>query len=164
VGKEREARRTVSAVGIIGGLLTISICLLAGCGVSTRDAGAAGPGAATGTPPIILTGSAAVSIVNFAFNPTTLTVSAGTTVVWTNTAPLTPHTVTSDPGAPVAFDGPVDAGSTFSFTFTVIGTYHYHCTIHPGMHGTIIITAPPTPTSTPAPATPTASPGPPPGK
>ena len=30
---------------------------------------------------------------------------------------------------------------TFSHTFTKAGTYHYICSIHPFMHGTVIVTA-----------------------
>jgi plastocyanin len=27
----------------------------------------------------------------------------------------------------------------FEYTFDTIGTFNYHCTIHPGMNGTIIV-------------------------
>jgi len=47
------------------------------------------------------------------------------------------HTVTSDNAA---WDsGNIPAGGTFKFTFTTAGTFPYHCTIHPGMTGTIIV-------------------------
>jgi plastocyanin len=78
---------------------------------------------------------------NFKFEPATLTVPVGTTVTWTNTTGA-PHTVTSDTGAPAAFDsGAINTGGgTFSFTFTKAGTYNYHCSFHPYMHATIVVT------------------------
>ncbi len=81
------------------------------------------------------------AIGSFSFSPATMTIPAGTTVVWTNDSGA-PHTVTSDTGAPAAFDsGAVNAsGGTFSFTFAQPGTYHYHCNYHPYMHGTIVVT------------------------
>jgi plastocyanin len=30
-------------------------------------------------------------------------------------------------------------GGTYSFTFDKAGTYPYHCTIHPGMTGVVIV-------------------------
>ncbi len=62
-------------------------------------------------------------------------------VKWTNKDPG-PHTVTSDPAAPVSFgSGNLDSGGTYSFTFTQGGTYAYHCDYHATMHGTVIVQA-----------------------
>jgi plastocyanin len=78
-----------------------------------------------------------VSIVDYAFNPATTMVKAGTTVTWTNTAGQD-HTVTADDAS---FDsGHVAAGTTFSHTFAAAGTFSYHCTIHAQMTGTITVT------------------------
>lgn len=76
------------------------------------------------------------------FAPQTVTISVGTTVVWTNRTSIS-HTVTSDDGK--SFDSgmanPITAGMTFSFKFTKPGTYKYHCALHPEMMvGTIIVT------------------------
>ena len=77
----------------------------------------------------------------FQFDPATLTIHMGTTVVWRNTT-IAEHTATSDVGDPAPFDsGIINPSSTFSFTFTVLGTYNYHCNIHAFMHGTIIVTS-----------------------
>ena len=82
-------------------------------------------------------GPNAVSIVDYSFNPATLSVKAGTTVTWTNTAGQD-HTVTAGDGS---FDsGHVAAGSTFSHTFAAAGTFTYHCTIHNQMTGTVTVT------------------------
>jgi plastocyanin len=89
----------------------------------------------------------------YRFQPATLTIPAGTTVTWTNTA-TAEHTVTADPskalnsadvslpaGAQPWDSGAVDAGQTFTHTFTVAGTYKYFCIPHEslGMVGTIIV-------------------------
>jgi plastocyanin len=82
-------------------------------------------------------GAAAVQVVDFAFEPGTLTVPAGTTVTWTN-AGSRPHTVTADDGS---FDsGRLDPGEQFSQTFEQPGTITYHCGFHPEMQGTIVVT------------------------
>jgi amicyanin len=81
-----------------------------------------------------------VEIEDFAFSPATITVKAGTKVTWTN-KDSTPHTVTTDSGAPESFDsGSMDKDATFSFTFTKAGTYEYICTFHPSMRGTVVVT------------------------
>ena len=77
-----------------------------------------------------------VSIANMAFSPASITVTAGTMVTWTNNDNMT-HTVTADDGS---YDsGNIVTGNGFSKTFTVAGTYAYHCTIHPSMTGTVIV-------------------------
>jgi plastocyanin len=82
-------------------------------------------------------GGNAVSIVDFAFNPGTLSVKAGTQVTWTNTS-NTAHTVTANDGS---FDsGTVNPNATFSHTFASAGTFAYHCSIHSSMTATITVT------------------------
>ena len=89
-----------------------------------------------------------VEIVDFAFAPATLTITAGDTVTWTN-ADAIEHTATSTGGA---FDsGPLAQGASYSMTFTTPGTYDYLCTPHPTMTGRIVVVAAATP-SAPAPS------------
>ena len=77
-----------------------------------------------------------VSIVNMAFTPATITVTAGTTVTWNNNDNIT-HTVTADDDS---YDsGNIGAGSSFTRTFSIAGSYPYHCTIHPSMKETIVV-------------------------
>lgn len=71
-----------------------------------------------------------------AFVPDELSISAGSTVTWMNTD-ATSHTSTSD-GALWA-SGTLAPGRQFSFTFQATGTFPYHCTIHPGMVGRIVV-------------------------
>ena len=80
---------------------------------------------------------AAVTIVDFAFQPASLEVPAGTAVTWTNSG-AAPHTVTADDGA---FDSArLAPGANFSQTFGTTGTFTYHCEIHPQMTGTVVVT------------------------
>jgi len=69
-----------------------------------------------------------------AFSPTALDVLPGETAVWTNASERT-HTVTSDAGA--FGSGSLLPGSRFSWTFTAVGPFPYHCTIHAGMIGEV---------------------------
>ena len=73
---------------------------------------------------------------NTAFTPGSITVAVNTTITWTN-KDGTNHTVTSDS---TLFDsGSIGNGGTFSHQFTVAGTFSYHCKIHSGMTGMIIV-------------------------
>jgi plastocyanin len=66
-----------------------------------------------------------------------LTVATGTTVVWHNDDNI-PHTATSD--AAGAFNtGNIGPNGTARVTFNTAGTVRYHCAIHPGMTGTIVV-------------------------
>jgi plastocyanin len=89
-----------------------------------------------------MTGGTNVSIHDFAFSPSTISVKVGTTVTWTNNGPSA-HTTTSDGG--VWDSGTLGAGGTFQHTFMATGTFGYHCTIHPpslypGFVGTVTVT------------------------
>jgi plastocyanin len=71
-----------------------------------------------------------------AFSPGTITVPVNTTITWKNNDNMA-HTVTADDNS---FDsGNIGAGSSFSRTFSVAGTYNYHCTLHAGMNGKVIV-------------------------
>ena len=78
-----------------------------------------------------------VEIQNFAFMPKTLTVPAGSKVVWTN-LDEEPHIVTSAGGGFANSPG-LDTNDSYSFTFSKPGTYTYYCSIHPMMMGTIVV-------------------------
>ncbi len=145
----RYASRAWLALFIAGLLLT-----LAACGGSAPAASAppatptAAPTTAPAPTPTLTTAPAAtpttassssgnsISIANFAFSPSSLTVKAGTKVTWTNNDSVT-HTVTEGNGA--FNSGDLAPGSSFSFTFSKAGTYSYHCSIHPSMTATIVV-------------------------
>jgi plastocyanin len=81
-------------------------------------------------------GADEVWIEGSAFNPVTITITANTTVKWTNKDGMA-HTVTSDTGD---FDsGNLDANATYSHTFTTTGTFPYHCSYHSLMLATVIV-------------------------
>lgn len=77
-----------------------------------------------------------VAIQNMAFNPSSLTVKAWTTVKWTNLDHNT-HDVTSD--TEVFQRGNLTNGQSYSYTFNQTGPYPYHCAIHPSMTATIVV-------------------------
>jgi plastocyanin len=76
-----------------------------------------------------------VFIQGMAFNPSTITVAAGTTITWTNKDGYA-HTVTSDTN--LFNSGDIGSGGTFSFTFATAGTYPYHCSIHSSMTAKVV--------------------------
>jgi amicyanin len=95
------------------------------------------PAPGAGTPVPAPQGPDTVDINNFAFAPLTLTVPVGATVTWTN-RDEEPHTVAASDGS---FHSPgMDTGGTYSFAFTNVGSYDYVCSIHPFMHGTVVVT------------------------
>src|SRR2546422_6250407 len=80
-----------------------------------------------------------VTIQDFSFSPSTMTIKAGTRVTWTNAGPSA-HTATSDNGvwdsgtlgAPSGGGyGGGTAGRAHQFTFQTPGTHNYHFQNHP---------------------------------
>ena len=114
--------------------------VLAGCSASRPTAGTSTsmPMASMSvTAPAAPVNGDQVNIDNFAFVPATLTVRAGSTVTWTN-HDEEPHTVVASDGS---FHSPgLGTGGTFSHTFATAGTFDYVCSIHPMMHGTVVVT------------------------
>lgn len=79
-----------------------------------------------------------VSITNFSFSPASVSVKAGSTVTWTNNDSVA-HTVTADSGSGPN-SGSLAPGKSYSFTYTSAGTFAYHCSVHPDMHGSVTVT------------------------
>jgi len=71
-----------------------------------------------------------------AYAPDLVSVGVGDTVTWTNMDSVS-HTSTSD--AAGWDSGIVAPGRGFSFAFQSAGTFRYHCAIHPGMIGTVVV-------------------------
>ena len=87
-----------------------------------------------------------ITINNFAFSPNNITIVIGinNTVTWTMDQTGVPyHTVTPNPGDPAGSwgSGELTTGHTYTFTFTVPGTYGYHCSLHTYMMGTVVVKA-----------------------
>jgi plastocyanin len=79
-------------------------------------------------------GTNEVFIQGMAFSPSTITITAGTTVTWTNKDGVA-HTVTSTTGL---FDsGSISTNETYSHLFSTAGTFPYLCTVHPTMTATV---------------------------
>jgi plastocyanin len=100
----------------------------------TSPTGGSNNTSGNGTPVTIVKG--AETLTTTAYNPNPLTVTAGTTVTWTN-SDSTPHTAVSDTGT--FNSGIINSGGNFSVTFQNKGTFTYHCSLHPNMVGTITV-------------------------
>ena len=81
-------------------------------------------------------GANTIVLKDFHFAPMSLTVAAGTTVIWKN-LDGEPHTVVSVDGL-FRSDG-LDQNDNFTFKFDKPGTYKFICSIHPQMMGTIVV-------------------------
>jgi plastocyanin len=96
---------------------------------------AAGPATALDEEEIEIESSGDMS--NWGFDPSTLTVPAGTKVTWRNTGRQT-HSITSRDHL---FDSRLlDEDDEWSYTFDDPGTYRYFCVPHPWMKGTVVVT------------------------
>jgi plastocyanin len=76
-----------------------------------------------------------VKIAGFAYHPKTLRIRRGTKITFVNSSGVT-HTATRAG----SFDtGDIAPGGSVVVRFTHRGTFAYHCTIHPFMHGKIVV-------------------------
>ena len=112
-------------------------------GVTTSSPGTS---AVAGIKVVIPDGTSLNHALNFSPNDITLVIGVNNSVTWVNDD-STEHTATftSGPaGANLAsISGDIQPGTSFGpVTFSVPGTYAYHCQFHPGwMRGTIIVLA-----------------------
>lgn len=122
--------------------VAVAALALSGCG--HQPTAPRGPGSRSSVSAAAVANT--VSITSSGFSPVTITVSAGTTVTWTNTDTVT-HTVSSDP-YPINTDlanfdsiKPLQPHQTYSFTFTKVGQWTYHDQLRPASFtGTVVVT------------------------
>ncbi len=134
--------RTITRPALI---VTVLVCLSAAAGLSLAAADQrAGP---TNSPTPYV-----VHIKNFAFNPASLTVPLGATVLFKNEDTVA-HTATA-PGKNGFDSGNLDGGAEFKYVFSKAGKFDYVCNYHPKMKASIVVgaespAASPTPAPTP---------------
>jgi len=139
----------------LGGTLMLGIALsMCGCGdtggpAPTQDLSVA-VDLSAGNPADMTSSSSAIQVKEFSFEPNTLTVAKGTTVVWQWVGGA-PHTVTSgtldDANQTAVVDGKFcndvaipdvtqckashsKITGTYQFKFDTAGTYRYFCNVH----------------------------------
>ena len=110
-------------------IVSIMFLLIAGCSGTSNPVG---PN--TSSAPKTMTNS--VIIKSFAFSPVVDTISQGTTITWKNNDGVA-HTSTSDSG--VWDTGSIPSGGSKTTVFNMVGSFPYHCTIHPSMTGIIVV-------------------------
>ena len=124
-------RRSITA----GLALAVSVAL-AGCGGGTSQGPGTGPSQATTKACAQAAADAdfagTVTIKGFTMTPKTVSIKVNETVAWTNQDSAN-HTATLDNGD-CSTDN-IASGTTAKLTFTVPGTYTYHCRIHSSMTG-----------------------------
>lgn len=130
--------RQLAALASLAAASTITLAACAGTAVSHASAPAPMAMPAATPSPTFGAPVAATSVVihNFAFSPQVITVKPGTEVTWTN-SDADAHTVTfdADRTGSQAFQN----GESYRHTFTVAGTFRYHCSIHPYMVGEVVV-------------------------
>ncbi len=80
-----------------------------------------------------------VTIQNYAFDAPIIKVKVGTAVTWTNKDGVR-HNISPDSGTTLPEGKLIAKDETYSYTFDKAGTYKYHCTPHPYMKGTVVVT------------------------
>lgn len=111
-------------------LASVAALALAGCGGGGDSSG----GASAASAPVG-SGGSAVKIAGYAFHPGTISVPAGTTVVFSN-EDETAHTATAK-GSGAFETGAIQPGKSAEVTLEEPGTYDYYCAFHPFMKGKI---------------------------
>jgi plastocyanin len=106
--------------------------LAAACGGDetppANDGGSPGESASSG-------GGADLTIVDFGFSPTELSVTEGQTISINNTGDVA-HTFTTDDGA---IDQTISPGETVDVTLTGVTSGGFHCRFHTQMTGTLTV-------------------------
>lgn len=80
-------------------------------------------------------GGADLTIVDFGFSPTELSVTEGQTITISNTGDVS-HTFTTDDGA---IDQTISSGETVDVTLTGVTSGGFHCRFHSQMTGTLTV-------------------------
>jgi plastocyanin len=131
----QRAISTLLSVGLVVGL---SACGSSGAGSGGNSGGGVtNPTAPTTPSPSPQTATIAATT-SLAFDPGSVTVAPGGTVTFAFGA--VGHTVVFDAqaNAPASITT-ISANTSIARTFAKAGTFTFHCTVHPGMNGTVVV-------------------------
>jgi plastocyanin len=133
----QRAFTRLRASAIVTVALGLSVAGISAC-VSERSTSSTPIDTTNCTTPSNVAGSTLVFIRSFLFVPASVHVKAGASVAWVNCEPTNiPHTSTSD-GAGWE-SGTLAPNEAYVRTFPTVGTYPYHCLIHPNMQATVVV-------------------------
>ena len=124
-------------MSLLGTLIALTL-LAASCGGDDDTPPAENGGSATESPsesPADGGGGADLTMVDFGFSPTGLSVTEGQTITVTNIGE-TSHTFTTDDEA---VDETVGPGEEAEITLTGVASGGFHCRFHPQMIGTLTV-------------------------
>lgn len=121
---------------VVAGLCAVGLVACGSSGSSSSsDASASSSSSSGSSSSDAGSTESTITIKDFGFT-TPDSVSPGATITVDN-EDGTAHTVTSDDGD--AFDDAAAEGTTTFTAPTKPGSYPFHCTIHPSMHGTLVV-------------------------
>jgi len=129
------------------GAVLVSVLAVVGSGVAIgameRASGTSGTVKSSVSQGTTVFGVTHIFIRQDAYSPARIQVVLGTTVTWTNRDNVS-HSVVISPEVISTNDmwqsRLLSTGDSFSYTFTMRGTFQYHCSEHPEMTGTVIVT------------------------
>jgi plastocyanin len=105
-------------------------------GLGPSSPAGSGPSPPAGSPAAVARGASAHTVVlkGLRFHPSAVTVNPGESVTWVWQDGAIEHNVTAR-----GFHSRTQTRGTFTVRFTHAGTFSYHCTIHEGMVGKVIV-------------------------
>lgn len=118
----------------ISSLATAGLLVLAACGGAGGIYGGGSDNPPPPPPPGVISATP-----NLVFTPSTLTINPGDEVTFAFGA--VGHNVTFDnrtQATPADIPG-INSSKSVKRPFSTSGTYNYHCTIHPGMAGSVVV-------------------------
>ena len=128
-----NAHKSMTSLIVVGCMAL----LVAGCGGGSSYSPGSGSAKPSGASTQTASAGNAVKISNYKFSPSSIAVKPGAGVSVTNEDSV-PHTVTADDGH--SFDtGDLAQGQSRTISVSKAGSYAYHCTVHPYMHGTLVV-------------------------
>ena len=123
---------TLLAVAVVAGLVASACASAAPAANTARPTQSVSAAPVTATPASATSADDKTVVVQLGehfFDPSSITVRVGTTVIWRNNGQQT-HDIHARDGS---FDSPLlNPGNTFTFTFTKPGLYPYYCIPHEG--------------------------------
>jgi plastocyanin len=110
------------------------LLLAAGALVAVTSVASLTPALAAAPPRAHATSTTTVTLKDISFKKSTVKIAKGGSVRWVWKDGDTPHNVTF-----ATKHSKTQKSGSYTLRFARAGTYKYHCTIHPGMNGKVVV-------------------------